>query len=105
MKRAQQNQRRLPTPPQIAHDPEIAICHALELHCELALRSLVAAHPDLDRDEIPYWASSAEPSKSKQAACDIAALTVKLQTAIEAYLRALDIEDQAQAAELDELPF
>ncbi len=95
----------MPTPRQIARDPEIASCHALELACELALRSLIAAHPELDGDEIAYWATSADPFESKQAACNIAAQAVKLQVAIETYFRTLDIAYQAQVAELDELPF
>jgi len=104
MKRNLKSQRLLPTPRQIARDPEVAICRGVELHCELALRSLIAAHPELDADEIVYWAG--EPSETHRAARDIVALTIKLQAAIEVYFRALDIEHQARAADFDdELPF
>ena len=47
----------LPTPPQIARCPELALLSVLDFALDAALRALVAAHPELDGAEQPYLPS------------------------------------------------
>ena len=94
----------LPTPQQIARDPELAILHALELHCELTQRTLVATQPELEGQEIPYWAR--QHANGEDAARGILDISIKLQAAIEAYFRALQNQHQAEISNFDDdLPF
>lgn len=46
----------LPTPPEIARNPEIAALAILDCALELAARALLAAHPELDGDRGPLSA-------------------------------------------------
>lgn len=48
----------LPTPPQIAECPELAILAVVDHALEVCVRSLVAAHPELDGPDQPYVVSS-----------------------------------------------
>lgn len=94
----------LPTPRQIAQAPEIVILRALELETKLAVRALIAAHPELEGHEVPYWAG--EPSGSRAIARKIVTGAIRLQTAIEAYLRAVEAERLSETPDFDdELPF
>jgi len=54
--------------------------HALEL----ATRALVAAHPELDGDEAPYWVTSTGPER--RSALRIANSASRLRTLIEKYI-------------------
>ena len=47
----------LPTPPQIAQCPELALLSVLDFTLDAAVRALVAAHPELDGAEQPYIGS------------------------------------------------
>ena len=44
----------LPTPPQIAENPEIALLSVLDFTLDASVRALVAAHPELDGAGQPY---------------------------------------------------
>jgi hypothetical protein len=104
MNQPRASQMRLPTPRQIAEAPEIVILRALELETELAIRALIAAHPELEGHEVPYWAGG--PSGSRATARKIVAGAIRLQTAIEAYLRALEAERLSETPDFDDdLPF
>jgi len=104
MNRPRAGQMPLPTPRQIAEDPEIAILRALELETELAVRALIAAHRELEGHEVPYWAG--EPSGSRAITREIVTAAISLQTAIEAYLRAVEAERLSETPAFDdELPF
>lgn len=48
----------LPTPPEIAEFPELAVLAVLDYTLNGCVRALVAAHPELDgSQELPYLAS------------------------------------------------
>ncbi len=74
----------LPTPRQIAQVPELVALHALMHALELATRALVAAHPELDGDEAPYWVASTGPGRRR--ALRIANSASRLRTLIEKYI-------------------
>jgi hypothetical protein len=48
---------RLPTPPQIADAPELAIIALLEITLEVTGAALAAAHPELSDEDFPLNAS------------------------------------------------
>ena len=104
MNRPRASQMPLPTPQQIARTPETAILRALELESELAVRALIAAHPELEGNEVPYWAG--ETSDTRRVARGIINCAIKLQKNIEAYFRQLEIERLSENPNFDdELPF
>ena len=104
MNQPRAHQMPLPTPRQIARAPEIVILRALELETKLAVRALIAAHPELEGHEVPYWAGA--PSGSRAIAQEIVTGAIRLQTAIEAYLRAVEAERLSETPDFDdELPF
>ena len=74
----------LPTPRQIAETPELVALHALVLALELATRALVAAHPDLDGDEAPYWVTPT--GRGRRSALRIANSASRLQGSIEQHI-------------------
>lgn len=78
--------RRPPTPQELADVPELAILAALDATLALALRALVAAHPQLVDPECPHWAR--DVSAERDAAERILTASVPLSTAIEEYGRA-----------------
>lgn len=78
---------RLPTPDEIDGAAELAILAALDHTLELALRALVAAHPQLGDSDCPSWARDAAPARA--AADRVLAAAVHLTHALEAYRRAL----------------
>jgi hypothetical protein len=51
---------------------------------ELAIRALVAAHPDLDGDEAPYWVTSDD--RGRRSALRIATRASRLQGLVEEYI-------------------
>jgi len=57
---------RLPTPAQLDEHPEAGVLALLEGALLLAVRSLVAVHPDIDDPERPYWAPA--PSLASRSA-------------------------------------
>jgi len=76
-----------PTPIEIADVPELAILAALEDILDLALRALLAAHPQLGDPDCPYWAQ--DPSPAHAAADRILAAAVPLARALDTYRRAV----------------
>jgi len=104
MNRDNARQIALPTPQQIARTPEIAILRALELQSELLVRALVAAHPQLDQHEVPYWVG--EPVETRTIARNVIDCAISMRTTIGDYLRAVEIERLAENPNFDdELPF
>jgi len=49
----------LPTPPEIAEIPELAVLSVLDFTLEASVRALVAAHPELEEETLPPRASTA----------------------------------------------
>ena len=74
----------LPTPRQIAETPELVALHALMHALELATRAMVAAHPDLDGDEAPYWVTPT--GRGQRSALRIANRASRLQGIVEEYI-------------------
>ncbi len=94
----------LPTPEQIAEAPELVAFHALEHMIELTFCTLVSIHPGLADPEVPYWAI--DPSRARQAAHRFVMAASHLQTRIEEYLAALDLDQKIDARPPDDdLPF
>ncbi len=94
----------LPTPEQIAHAPELVALHALMHVLELTTRALVAAHPDLDNPEAPYWVAPA--GRRQRSALRIANNASRLKALIEGHLAQLSTCYENSDFDLDEdLPF
>ncbi len=95
----------LPTPRQIANAPEIAILRAIEIDSELVVRALIAAHPEIEGNEVPYWAANNE-SDTNHLASKIVDCAIKMRTEIDDYFRAVEAERMdANPNFEDELPF
>lgn len=75
-----------PKPAELAQAPELAILAALDDTLELALRALVAVHPQLGDPEYPAWARQAGPVPA--AADRILKASKRLAHALDAYRRA-----------------
>lgn len=86
----------LPTPEQIAETPELLVLHTLENGLELMFRTLLSIHPGLDDPEVPYWAL--DPSRTRQAAHRLVLAAAHLETRIQEYLTALDLDQRTHAA-------
>ncbi len=89
----------LPTPEQIAEFPELAPLHTLLHATQLAVRSIVAAHPDLDGAPAPYWAI--EPSRTRRDALHLLTAASQLDRQIRHYLAALDRELDTDPTDTD----
>ena len=93
----------LPTPEQIAENPERVTLHVLDHAIELTVRSLVAVHPGLDDTDVPYWV--AEPSRSQREAQHLVTAAHHLRERIEQYLAGLDLDRRTRPSFEDDLPF
>ena len=89
----------LPTPEQIAEFPELVPLHTLLHATQLAVRSIVAAHPDLDGAGVPYWAI--EPSETRRAAHRLVLAASQIERQIKRYLEALDRERNTDPLDTD----
>ena len=49
----------LPTPPEIDETPELAVLSVLDFALEASARALVAAHPEIEEDDLPPGAGAA----------------------------------------------
>ena len=94
----------LPTPRQIAQTPELVALHALMHALELATRTMVATHPDLDGGEAPYWVTSA--GRDRRSALRIANRASRLQGLIEIHIAQYTACSESRDFDLEEdLPF
>jgi hypothetical protein len=50
-----------PLPFDLAENPELAVLAVLDTALHLTVRALVAAHPQLQADEVPYWCLDRSP--------------------------------------------
>lgn len=80
---------KLPTPPQIAHAPELAALAAADHALELMWRSLVAAHPELVDQEASPLASR---TPVLHLASELVHRAASLQGLLRRYARSLDRE-------------
>ena len=51
-----------PLPFDLAENPELAILAVLDTALHLAVHALVAAHPQIEADEVPYWRLDRSPA-------------------------------------------
>jgi hypothetical protein len=77
----------MPTPAELDEAPELAMLAALDHTLEIALRALVAAHPQLGDSECPAWVR--QTSAARDAADRILEASRPLAHAIDAYRRAV----------------
>lgn len=79
----------LPTPQQLAVHPELGALHALDECALLAVRTLIAMHPEIAEDERPYWLCKVDLSCAE--AQIIIELVHRLHLAIIAYRHVIDV--------------
>ena len=95
--------RRIPTPDELADNPELALLHALDEILDLVPRVLVATHPELADSDAPFWVR--EASELTPLANPIVMGTHRLQQHLRAY-RAAITRARDQRVESDpEIPF
>lgn len=94
---------RLPTPDELADDPEIALLHTLNDILDLVPRVLVAAHPELADPDAPFWLR--EASMTTRTANDIVAGAHRLQLHIRAYRTAITLAREQRVESDPEIPF
>jgi len=88
----------------MAQAPELVALHALMHALELTTRALIAAHPDLDGDEAPYWVASA--SRRRQTALCIVNNASRFKALIERHLAQFSACSENNDFDLEEdLPF
>lgn len=95
---------RVPTPDDLEHAPELAILAALDHTLALAATALACVHPELRDPERPYWLGS--PTRSVALATSLLRRTHRLQRALPAYRRAVEIRRRrADPTAPDDLDF
>ena len=92
---------RIPTPPQLDEHPEDGVLALIDGALLLAVRSLVAVHPDIDDPERPYWAPA--PSPTSRSARQVINRAYALIGSLADYRTIRDDED-AEPTE-DDIPF
>ena len=94
---------RIPTPDELADNPELALLHALGAVLDLVPRALVATHPELADADAPFWVR--DTSRTLRKADDILPAAHRLQQLIRAYHTAVTF-DRDQRPERDPgIPF
>lgn len=92
----------LPTPPELAQAPELALVAVLEYVLEITVRALLAAHPQLCDDERPYWIPQPPSSVIAEA---IVSTVDALQRALDDYRRHIHMKGNPSTPQDDEAPF
>ena len=95
--------RPIPSPHEIAVDPEIALLHALDGILDLVPRVLVAAHPQLGDPDAPFWIR--EASTTTRHGNHIVAAAHRLQQHIRAYRDAITLARDQRFQSDPEIPF
>jgi len=95
--------RRIPTPDEIAQDPELALLHALDQILNLVPRVLVAAHPELADPDAPFWVR--EASTTTRHANHIVLDAHRLHQHIRAYRTAITMAREQRLESDPETPF
>ena len=94
---------RIPTPDELADNPELALLHALDDILDLVPRVLVAAHPELGDPDAPFCVR--EASKTTRHANDIVLDAHRLQQHIRAYRDAITLARDQRSEGNPEIPF
>lgn len=91
-----------PMPWDLDGNPELAVLIVLETALHISIRALIAAHPQLAADEIPYWRVDRSPPFTVASALVLHAQD--LAEEIQRY-RSLLLPDPPNAPQVDDLPF
>ncbi len=91
-----------PTPSDLDGNPELAVLAVLDAALHLSVRALVAAHPQLEADEVPYWRLDRSPPFTL--ASSIVSLALVLSEQIDQYT-ALLLPEPPDAQQEDDIPF
>ena len=92
-----------PTPCDLDANPELAVLTVLDTALHLSIRALVAAHPQLQADEVPFW--SLDRSRPFTLAGSIASLAQTLSEQVDLYRASLLPPDPPRAHQKDDIPF
>ena len=95
--------RRIPTPDELADNPELALLHALDAILDLVPRALVATHPELADPDAPFWVR--EASEPACLANPIVMDAHRLQQHIRAYRTAITLARDQRFENDPEIPF
>ena len=95
--------RRIPTPDELADNPELALLHALDEILDLVPRVLLAALPELADPDAPFWVR--EASKTTRHANHIVVNAHRLQRRIRAYRDAITLPRDQRCESDPEIPF
>ena len=89
---------RMPTPPQLDEHPEVGVLALLDDALLLAVRSLVAVHPDIDDPNRPYWAPA--PSSASRSARRVIHRAYALLGSLTDYRRMREDNDEPTEADI-----
>jgi len=92
----------LPTPPELAQAPELALIALLDHALELTVRALVAVHPQLCDDERPHWIPQTPSTITAQA---ILSTVYSLQQSLDDYRHHIHMEMNPPTTDHDPYPF
>jgi hypothetical protein len=93
----------LPTPCDLACNPERACLEMLDLALEMTVRALIAAYPQLASDEILYWCLDRSPASALAKA--IVSQAQSLSREINRYAGQLAADLSEAKKEDDDFPF
>lgn len=96
------NRADLPTPNDLVNCPELGVLAVLETTLHLSVRALVAAHPQLETQDVPYWCR--DRSRPFIIAGSIVELALALSEQVEQYT-ALQPPDPPGPQLEDDIPF
>jgi hypothetical protein len=91
-----------PTPCDLADNPELAVLAVLDTALHLSIRALVAAHPQLEADAVPFW--RLDRSRPFLLAGSIVSLAQMLSDQLEQY-RTLLLPEPPGAQQEDDITF
>ena len=92
---------RIPTPPQLHEHPEDGLFVLLDDALLLAVRSLVAVHPDIEDPNHPYWKPA--PSPASRSARQVINRAYALLGSMADYRTTRDSDDDEPTE--DDIPF
>jgi hypothetical protein len=92
----------LPTPPELAQAPELALIALLHHALELTVRVLIAAHPQLNDLEKPYWIPQPHSTTIAQT---ILSTVYSLQQNLDDYRHQIHTEINPTTTDKDPYPF
>ena len=90
----------MPSPVEIHEHPEDAVLALLDETVLVGVHSLVAAHPDIDDHQRPYWAPP--PTPASRSARHVISRAYELLGALADYRRSRDADDLIDE---DDIPF